>query len=63
MRGLFLEDSYCTFPKLLLYAAMTSCLCALLLEVTRSKMASLSLPAEHKATLFNNLVSVTATEL
>lgn len=39
-----------TFPKLHLYAAMTSCLWALLLEVTRSKMASLSLPERHKAT-------------
>lgn len=50
------DDMYsCTCPKLHLYAAMISCLCALLLEVTRSNMASLSLPEEHKATFFNNL--------
>lgn len=37
-----------TLPKQFLYAAITSCLCALLLEVTRSNMASLSLPEEKQ---------------
>lgn len=47
-----------TCPKLLLYAVMISCLCALLLEVIRSKMASLSLPEEHKANFSNTTLTV-----
>lgn len=49
----------CTFPKLHLYSAMISCLCALLLEVIRSKMASLSLPKEHKETFLTTTISMT----
>lgn len=52
----------CTFPKLHLYAAMTSCRCLLLLDVTKSNMASLSLPEEHKATASTKSVSLTETD-